>query len=115
VGVARSLEVTGTVIVVGVTDKGVRFDPLTETSDPVAKPVPVRVSVKPVLPEGAVLGLRLVSVSGTLVILKLAKTRVSSFAVSESGFVVPVRSNVQPAKVQPVDGEAVYCKSCPVG
>jgi len=63
VGVARSLEVTGTVIVVGVTDKGVRFDPLTETSDPVAKPVPVRVSVKPVLPEGAVLGLRLVSVA----------------------------------------------------
>lgn len=70
----------------------VRNAPFTETSELFVKPVPFRVTVKLAPPEAAEVGLMLVRVSGVFVVLKFAKTRLSSDAVRVSGFVVPVRS-----------------------
>ena len=69
-------------------------------------------------PEATDDGLRLVIVSGALVVLKLAYTSDSSVGDKVSGFVVPVRSQVQPVNVQGEppefgDGVAVYVNSCP--
>lgn len=73
-------------------------------------PVPFIVRVKPGPPEGIVEGLRLVIFSGALVVLKVAYTSDSSVGDKVSGFVVPVRSQLQPVKVQgepPVFGDGV--------
>jgi len=105
--VARSVAGTVTVSSVELTNVGVRKAPFTETNDPGVKPVPFKVSVKLGPPVHALTGLRLLSVSGVFVVLKFANTSVSSVAVKLSGFVVPVRSYVQPANVQVASGVAV--------
>jgi len=64
------------------------------------KPLPFIVRVKAELPERTDDGLRLVIVSGELVVLKFAYTRDSSVGDKVSGFVVPVRSRLQPVKIQ---------------
>jgi hypothetical protein len=74
------------------------------------KPVPLIVSVNAELPEATDDGLRLVIVSGELVVLKLAYTSDSSVGDKVSGFVVPLRSQVQPVNIQgepPVFGDGV--------
>lgn len=74
------------------------------------KPVPfiVRVNAEP--PEATDAGLRLVIVSGALVVLKFAYTSDSSVGDKVFGLVVPVRSKVQPVNIQgvpPAFGERV--------
>jgi len=64
------------------------------------KPVPFIVSVRSGPPEATDAGLRLVIVSGALVVLKFAYTSDSSVGDKVFGLVVPVRSKVQPVKVQ---------------
>ena len=68
------MSVAGTVTVncVELTNVGVRKAPFTETKDPEVNPVPFNVSVKLAPPEPIELGLKLASVSGVLVVLKLA-------------------------------------------
>jgi hypothetical protein len=84
------------------------------------KPVPFIVTVTSGPPEATDAGLRLVIVSDALVVLKVAFTRDSSVGDKVSGFVVPVRSQLQPVKVHdepPVfaDGVAVYVNVVPDG
>ena len=69
------------------------------------KPVPFIVSVNDEPPEATVEGLRLVIVSGALVVLKFAYTRDSSVGDRLSGLVVPVRSQLQPVNIQGVPPE----------
>jgi hypothetical protein len=83
-------------------------------------PVPCIVRVKSEPPEATDDGLRLVIVSGALVVLKLAYTSDSSVGDKVSGLVVPVRSKVQPVNVQgePPEfgaGVSVYVSCVPDG
>jgi hypothetical protein len=84
------------------------------------KPVPFIVRVKLEPPEATDEGLRLVIVRGALVVLKLAYTSDSSVGDNVSGFVVPVRSQLQPVNIQGEppefgDGVAVYVNIVPDG
>jgi hypothetical protein len=83
-------------------------------------PVPFMVRVNAEPPEATEGGLRLVIVSGALVVLKFAYTSDSSVGDKVSGFIEPLRSQLQPVKVQgepPVfgDGVAVYVNIVPDG
>jgi hypothetical protein len=86
---------------VELTNVGVRkiLGKLIPTFDVGVKPVPfiVRVNAEP--PEATVEGLRLVIVSGAVVVLKFAYTSDSSVGDKVSGLVVPVRSKVQPVNI----------------
>ena len=84
------------------------------------KPVPFIVRVKLEPPEATDAGLRLVIVSGALVVLKFAYTSDSSVGDKVSGFVVPVRSQLQPVNIQGEppefgDGVSVYVNIVPDG
>ena len=78
-------------------------------------PVPFRVSVNAAPPAIAEVGLTLVKVSGAATMLKLANTSDSSVGDNIPGFVVPVKSNVHPPKVQSEVGEAVKVNGVPDG
>src|SRR5260370_12918756 len=68
-GVARSVAVIATVILLALTNVEARNALLTNTRDPEVRPVPLSVSVKCPPPATATLGLVLVSVTGIAVVL----------------------------------------------
>lgn len=80
---------------------------LMPTLDAEVKPVPLIVRVNAELPEAMDEGLRLVIVSGVLVVLKFAYTIDSSVGAKVSGLVVPARSKVQPENTHWPDGLVV--------
>jgi hypothetical protein len=105
--VARSWEVLTKVVV--------RLAPFQRTTEVLAKPLPLTVSVSPLLPATALLGDRLLTVgttAGAERALKVAVTVVEVFTVRVQ-VPVPEQGPLQPANVDPVAAAAVRVRELP--
>jgi hypothetical protein len=98
-----------------------RDEPFQRTSDPMTKPLPFTVSVKPARPSAARVGVMLRTTGtgadrsgrSTRVLSKVAVTAVLPLIVHVQVDAVPLQALLQPVKVEPVPATAVRVTTVP--